>query len=316
MRFIRLFSCECSRFSCASPMWRMSRRIRSFASSASLDGHSDSRKKKKRRLDELCVERYPQFARNVVQSWIIQGKVFVDGRPGTKSGMQVAETSAIEITAQPPKYVCRAGDKLAAALERFGCDLNGKVVLDSGLSTGGFTDCMLQHGATRVYGVDVGYGQVAEKIRTDKRVRVMERTNLRLLTRLPEMVDFVTLDLCFISVLLVMPAVCSVMKQDASGVILIKPQFEAARSQVGGGGIVRKPEVHREVLEKVIDGVEEFGFACKGWMESPIKGTDGNTEFLAYFHRMTKQTPAQEKREFVANKSKSYYLDLLERKGS
>ncbi|EFJ21403.1 hypothetical protein SELMODRAFT_107026, partial [Selaginella moellendorffii] len=261
-------------------------------------------RKKKRRLDELCVERYPQFARNVVQSWIIQGKatsvsvcpgkVFVDGRPGTKSGMQVAETSAIEITAQPPKYVCR---HLAAALERFGCDLNGKVVLDSGLSTGGFTDCMLQHGATRVYGVDVGYGQVAEKIRTDKRVRVMERTNLRLLTRLPEMVDFVTLDLCFISVLLVMPAVCSVMKQDASGVILIKPQFEAARSQaslsVGGGGIVRKPEVHREVLEKVIDGVEEFGFACKGWMESPIKGTDGNTEFLAYFHRMTKQTPAQ-----------------------
>ncbi|EFJ06654.1 hypothetical protein SELMODRAFT_47053, partial [Selaginella moellendorffii] len=243
-------------------------------------------RKKKRRLDELCVERYPQFARNVVQSWIIQGKATLVSSSSSlnKSGMQVAGTSAIEITAQPPKYVCR---HLAAALERFGCDLNGKVVLDSGLSTGGFTDCMLQHGATRVYGVDVGYGQVAEKIRTDKRVRVMERTNLRLLTRLPEMVDFVTLDLCFISVLLVMSAVCSVMKQDASGIILIKPQFEAARSQVGGGGIVRKPEVHREVLEKVIDGVEEFGFACKGWMEFPIKGTDGNTEFLAYFHRMT-----------------------------
>jgi len=203
-----------------------------------------------------------------------------------KAGAQVSDKSVIEIKAEIPKYVCRAGHKLEAAIKEFGIDCDGKIALDSGLSTGGFTDCLLQHGASHVYGVDVGYGQVAEKIRTHERVSVIERTNLRYLTQLPQPVDLVTLDLSFISILLVMPAVIKVMKVDSTLITLIKPQFEARRSQVGGGGIVRDPLVHKEVLDRIISGVEEFGFCNKGWIESPIKGAEGNKEFLACFHRI------------------------------
>ena len=165
----------------------------------------------------------------------------------------------------------------------------GKVALDSGLSTGGFTDCLLQYGASVVYGVDVGYGQVADKIRRDQRVSVIERTNLRYLSELPQKVDLVTLDLSFISILLVMPTVVNVMKEDATLVTLVKPQFEARRSQVGSGGIVRDPQVHQEVLEKIIRGVENFGFISKGWIESPIKGAGGNKEFLVCFNRIVEK---------------------------
>ncbi|CAN6245983.1 unnamed protein product [Urochloa humidicola] len=179
--------------------------------------------KKKRRLDEVCLERFQQYSRTYIQSWILQG---------------------------------------------------------------GFTDCLLQHGASHVYGVDVGYGQVAEKIRTHECVSVIERTNLRYLSQLPQPVDLVTLDLSFISILLVMPAVMKVMKMDSTLITLIKPQFEARRHQVGGGGIVRDPLVHKEVLDRIISGVEEFGFCNKGWIESPIKGAEGNKEFLACFHRI------------------------------
>ncbi|KAK4756406.1 hypothetical protein SAY87_006533 [Trapa incisa] len=203
--------------------------------------------KKKKRLDELCVERYEQYSRTLIQSWILQGKVTVDGRVVNKAGTPVSNKASVEINAEIPKYVCRAGYKLEAAIEQLGIDVKGKVALDSGLSTGGFTDCLLQYGASFVYGVDVGYGQVADKIRRDERVSVIERTNLRYLTGLPQKVDLVTLDLSFISILLVMPAVINVMKEDATLVTLVKPQFEARRSQVGGGGIVRDPEVHKEV---------------------------------------------------------------------
>ncbi|GBG93215.1 hypothetical protein CBR_g60689 [Chara braunii] len=244
------------------------------------------RKRGRYRLDELCVERCPQYSRTIIQSWILQGKVLVDGRPATKAGMQVTDSANIEIIAQVPKYVCRAGLKLEAALLELGVDVQGKVVLDAGLSTGGFTDCLLKHGATRVYGVDVGYGQVAEKIRTDSRVEVMERTNLRYLEELPELVDLVTLDLSFISILKVMPAVCGLMKPDSELVVLIKPQFEARRDQVGGGGIVRSTKVHDEVLERVIAGITAYGFDCTGRMTSPIKGAEGNVEFLSHFKRV------------------------------
>ncbi|EEC67955.1 hypothetical protein OsI_35690 [Oryza sativa Indica Group] len=217
------------------------------------------------------------------------GKVLVDGRVVNKAGTQVSDKSIIEIKAEIPKYVCRAGHKLEAAIKEFGIDCDEKVALDSGLSTGGFTDCLLQHGASHVYGVDVGYGQVAEKIRVHERVSVIERTNLRYLTELPQLVDLVTLDLSFISILLVMPAVVKVMKTDSTLITLIKPQFEARRSQVGGGGIVRDPLVHKEVLDRIISGVEQFGFCNKGWIESPIKGAEGNKEFLACFHRIPVQ---------------------------
>ncbi|PWZ25427.1 putative cadmium/zinc-transporting ATPase HMA1, chloroplastic [Zea mays] len=158
---------------------------------------------RKRRLDEVCLERFQQYSRTYIQSWILQGKVIVDGRVVNKAGTQVSDKSVIEIKAEIPKYVCRAGHKLEAAIKGFDIDCDGKIALDSGLSTGGFTDCLLQHGASHVYGVDVGYGQVAEKIRTHERVSVIERTNLRYLSQLPEPVDLVTLDLSFISILLV-----------------------------------------------------------------------------------------------------------------
>lgn len=257
--------------------------------------------KKKRRLDEVCLERFQQYSRTYIQSWILQGKVIVDGRVVNKAGTQVSDKSVIEIKAEIPKYVCRAGHKLEAAIKGFDIDCDGKIALDSGLSTGGFTDCLLQHGASHVYGVDVGYGQVAEKIRTHERVSVIERTNLRYLSQLPEPVDLVTLDLSFISILLVMPAVIKVMKTDSTLITLIKPQFEARRSQVGGGGIVRDPLVHQEVLDRIISGVEEFGFCNKGWIESPIKGAEGNKEFLACFNRIpiSESQPKAEAKEPV-----------------
>ncbi|CAI0390557.1 unnamed protein product [Linum tenue] len=259
--------------------------------------------RKKRRLDEVCLDRFQQYSRTMIQSWILQGKVFVNGKKVNKAGTPVSDKSVVEITAEIPKYVCRAGYKLEAALEQLGVDVTGKVALDSGLSTGGFTDCLLQHGASFVYGVDVGYGQklqilivneallqVADKIRRDERVSVIERTNLRHLPGLPQKVDIATLDLSFISILLVMPAVVGVMKEEASLVTLVKPQFEAHRSQVGGGGIVRDPKVHQEVLEKIINGVESFGFRKNGWIESPIKGAEGNIEFLVYFSRVNERS--------------------------
>ncbi|KAF6137514.1 hypothetical protein GIB67_031793 [Kingdonia uniflora] len=246
--------------------------------------------KKKKRLDEVCLERYQEYSRTYIQSWIIQGKVFVDGRVVNKAGTPVSDKSVVEIIAQVPKYVCRAGYKLEAAIEQLSVDVAGKVVLDSGLSTGGFTDCLLQYGASFVYGVDVGYGQVAEKVRRDERVCIIERTNLRYLSELPQKVNLVTLDLSFISILLVMPAVVNVMKSEATLVTLVKPQFEARRSQVGGGGIVRDPLVHQEVLERIIKGVENFGFCNKGWIESPLKGAEGNTEFLVRFDRISEKT--------------------------
>ncbi|CAH9121155.1 unnamed protein product [Cuscuta epithymum] len=256
-----------------------------FASATSAKGQ-----KKKKRLDEICVERYQQYSRTFIQSWILQGKVLVDGKVVNKAGTPIPDKATVEIIAEVPKYVCRGGHKLEAAIEQLGVDVVGKVALDSGLSTGGFTDCLLQYGAAFIYGVDVGYGQVADKIRKDQRVSVIERTNLRYLSELPQKVDLVTLDLSFISILLVMPSVVNLMKEEASLVTLIKPQFEARRSQVGGGGIVRDPLVHQEVVEKIISGVKDYGFHCKGWIESPLKGAEGNTEFLAYFCKTAMET--------------------------
>ncbi|KAI3450142.1 hypothetical protein Pfo_006807 [Paulownia fortunei] len=259
--------------------------VRSFAASSS---EKIKVQRKKRRLDEVCLERFQQYSRTFIQSWITQGKVFVDGKVVNKCGTPISDKAVVEIKAEVPKYVCRAGHKLEAAIEQLEIDATGKVALDSGLSTGGFTDCLLQYGASFVYGVDVGYGQVADKIRRHDRVSVIERTNLRYLSELPQKVDLVTLDLSFISILTVMPAVVSLMKNDAMLVTLIKPQFEAHRSQVGGGGIVRDPLVHQEVLAKIINGVQDLGFQCKGWIESPLKGVDGNKEFLACFSRTMK----------------------------
>lgn len=239
----------------------------------------------KKRLDVLVHEQFPQYSRQQIQSWIMQDKVHVEGRVVNKAGMQIDEDAAITLDAQEPKFVGRAGFKLEKALDYFGVDVTGLVVLDAGLSTGGFTDCLLQRGAKKVYGVDVGYGQVHEKIRGDARVVVMERTNLRELATVGELVDLVTLDLSFISILKVMDAVCAVLKPHGQLITLIKPQFEAERHNVGRGGIVRDPAIHQAVIERVTQGIMAHGFELVGTTESPIQGATGNTEFLAYFKR-------------------------------
>jgi 23S rRNA (cytidine1920-2'-O)/16S rRNA (cytidine1409-2'-O)-methyltransferase len=243
-------------------------------------------KKIKKRLDAAVIERYPTLSRNQIQGFIMQGKVLVDGQPITKPGTQVAEDADIILTAQAPKYVSRAGFKLEAALDAFEINVENAVVLDAGISTGGFTDCLLQHGVKRVYGIDVGYGQVHEKIRNDPRVVLYEKTNLRHLDSLPESVDLVTLDLSFISILKVMPAVRKLITPHGKIIALIKPQFEAEREEVCRGGIVKDPAIHQKVIDKITRGMTEFGFTLKKIIESPILGgTAGNKEFLGLFEQ-------------------------------
>jgi len=208
-------------------------------------------KAEKKRLDLLVADRRPDLSRTQIQSFVLQGKVLVDGQPQTKPGTLTPADAEIVLTQEQPRFVSRAGLKLEKALDHFGIDVTDKVVLDAGLSTGGFTDCLLSRGAKRVYGVDVGRGQVHEKLRNDSRLMLMERTNLRYLTELPEPIDMATLDLSFISVLTVMPAVSTLLKPVSSIVVLIKPQFEAERGQVGRGGIVKDPAVHQQVVEKL-----------------------------------------------------------------
>lgn len=241
----------------------------------------------KQRLDHILAEKYPEYSRTQLQGWIMQGRVFVNDLPITKAGHQVDSDDRIELRVEQPKFVCRAGLKLDHALEHFKVDVRDAVILDAGLSTGGFSQCMLQRGAAKIFGVDVGYGQVDYALRQDPRLVVMERTNLRHLTELPggEKVDLVTLDLSFISILKVMDAVCALLKDDGQLVTLIKPQFEAERHQVGKGGIIRDPAVHAEVVKKVVAGIEARGFVCRGVIDSPITGTTGNKEFLAHFMR-------------------------------
>lgn len=242
---------------------------------------------KKQRLDLLLAERYPNVSRMQLQSLIMQGKVQVDGKVVDKPGHAVLPEAEIVADLDEPKFASRAGFKLEAALDTFDVEVTDLVVLDAGLSTGGFTDCLLQRGARKVYGVDVGHGQVAEKIRQDARVVVMEQTNLRHLTTLPELVDLVTLDLSFISIIKVLPAVVALMKPDARLICLIKPQFEAERQEIRRGGLVTDPTIHKRVITQVIAACAELGLRLMAEpIESPLPGnTSGNLEFLALFQR-------------------------------
>ncbi len=241
---------------------------------------------KKERLDLRVQEKHVELSRTQIQSFIMQGLVKVDGEVVTKAGHPTADDAVIELTDAVPKFVCRAGFKLEKALADFNIDVTGFVVLDSGLSTGGFTDCLLQNGAAKVFGVDVGRNQVHEKIKRDERVEVMEETNLRYLTSVGQLVDLVTLDLSFISVLKVMHVVRAVLKPEGYLVVLVKPQFEAARHEVGKGGVIRDAEIHAQVVKKVTEGICLSGFDLKGVIESPLLGGSGNKEFLAFFHKI------------------------------
>ena len=239
----------------------------------------------KKRLDVKVRELFPEYDEKHIQSWIMQGKIFVDGQKITKPGEQVTDDVKITHSIEEQKFVSRAGLKLEKALEYFNIDVKDLIVLDAGISTGGFTDCLLQRSAKKVYGVDVGYGDVHEKIRTDERLILLEKTNLRILESVGELVDMVTLDLSFISVLAVMPTVNKILKKDGKLIVLIKPQFEASKDEIGIGGIVRNDNVRQAIVNVVVQGIVHYGFECQGIIDSPITGAKGNKEFLAYFIR-------------------------------
>jgi 23S rRNA (cytidine1920-2'-O)/16S rRNA (cytidine1409-2'-O)-methyltransferase len=238
---------------------------------------------KKDRLDRLLVQLKLSPTRAKAKALILAGCVKVDSQVVDKAGALVSAESDIEV-AQASRYVSRGGEKLESALERFSVEISGKTVLDVGASTGGFTDCLLQHGAARVYAVDVGYGQLAWSLRTDKRVVVLERTNARSLE--PEMFDdrprLATIDVSFISLTLVVGPVANVLDEQGEILALIKPQFEAGRGQVGKGGVVRDPAIHEQVIEKVGAFTESIGLISKGVAESPLLGPAGNKEFFIY----------------------------------
>ncbi len=237
---------------------------------------------KRKRLDRLLVERGLAEDRDQAQRFIMAGEVRVDGQLIARSDRLISPGAAIALAARPP-FVSRGGQKLDAALTRFDVNVQGRIAADVGASTGGFTDCLLQRGAASVYAIDVGYGQLDWDLRNDPRVVVMERTNARHLDQLPEPVALVTVDVSFISLRLILPAVVSWLEAEGQVVALIKPQFEARRQEVEPGGVVRDPAVHRAVLERVIKVAASNELALKGLMPSPLKGPAGNVEFLAFW---------------------------------
>jgi 23S rRNA (cytidine1920-2'-O)/16S rRNA (cytidine1409-2'-O)-methyltransferase len=240
----------------------------------------------KQRLDLLLVERGLAESRAQAQALIMAGHVLVGGQPATKPGMAVVTDAAVELKATLP-YASRGGLKLAHALAAFGLTerVAGQVALDAGASTGGFTDVLLQAGAARVYAVDVGSGQIAWKLRTDPRVVVLDNTNIRFLESLPESPALATADLSFISLSLVLPVLARLTRPDAWFVLLVKPQFEAGRGEVGKGGVVRDPAVRRAVLVRLAAEWQTAGLHLRGLTRSPILGPAGNVEFLAYLEK-------------------------------
>lgn len=240
---------------------------------------------KKERLDVLVVAQGLCETREKAQKYIMAGMVLVNDQKVDKAGTKVPIDSHLRLVGEPLPYASRGGFKLAEAFERFPISMKDAVVVDLGASTGGFVDCALQHGAKRVYAVDVGYGQLAWKLRTDERVINMEKTNARFLTPedFPELMDWMTTDVAFISLTKILPAAYSILKEDGNGVALIKPQFEAGRDKVGKNGVVRDPAVHEEVIQRILTFNEELGFKTLGIVHSPIQGPQGNIEYLYWF---------------------------------
>jgi 23S rRNA (cytidine1920-2'-O)/16S rRNA (cytidine1409-2'-O)-methyltransferase len=238
----------------------------------------------RRRLDAELVRRGLVTSRRVAVDAIAAGNVTVSGAPASSAARMVDGSEPIVVAGPGPRFVSRGGEKLDAALERFSVPVAGRRCLDAGASTGGFTDCLLQRGAAEVVAVDVGRGQLAWTLREDPRVRVLERTNLRHLelAEIGEPAELVTADLSFISLVLVAPALVRLTAAAAELVLLVKPQFEAGRARVGRGGIVRDPQVHRDVLDQVVLGLGEAGIETVAVMPSPLRGADGNREFLAH----------------------------------
>lgn len=238
------------------------------------------------RLDRLVVERGLAVSREQARALILAGQVLVEDQVVTKAGTLVPATARIACLAPPP-YVSRGGQKLAAALAHFAVSVTGAVAMDVGAATGGFTDCLLQHGAARVYAIDVGYGQLDWRLRQDPRVVVLERTNIRFLPReaIPEPVDLVVIDVSFISLRLVLPAVLPFLRPGGRIIALVKPQFEVGKGRVGKGGVVRDPALQQEAVAAVRDHALALGLQFLGVIPAPIKGPKGNQEYLLYLQR-------------------------------
>ena len=248
----------------------------------------------KERLDVLLVKRNLAESREKAKAIIMSGNVFVEDQREDKAGTTFPEDVKIEVRGHVMPYVSRGGLKLEKAIKNFDVSVEGKVCTDVGSSTGGFTDCMLQNGASKVYSVDVGYGQLAWKLREDPRVVCMERTNARYLTheQIPDELDFASIDVSFISLKLILPAVANVLKDGGYVASLVKPQFEAGREKVGKKGVVRDPAVHKEVLEHYLEHAREAGFGVLGLTYSPIRGPEGNIEYLGFLQKGAETTAA------------------------
>lgn len=234
------------------------------------------------RLDQAVFQRGLAESRERAKAYIMAGVVFVNNQKADKAGMTVRSTDQIEVRNNPLKYVSRGGLKLEKAMEVFSLSLDRMICADIGASTGGFTDCMLQNGAEKVYAIDVGYGQLAWKLRTDARVVNLERTNFRYVTKeqIPDSLDFASVDVSFISLSIIIPALVPLLKSNGRAVCLIKPQFEAGKEKVGKKGVVRDPVVHLEVIDKILAVMLENGLSVLGLDFSPIKGPEGNIEYL------------------------------------
>ena len=241
----------------------------------------------KLRLDVALTERGLIESREKGKALIMAGKVYINGQKAIKAGTTVSENDAIEIKGDKLPFVSRGGLKLDKAIHSFNIDLKDKICMDIGASTGGFTDCMLQNGAKKVYSVDVGYGQLAWKLRTNERVVNMERTNFRYIKNedIEDLLDFASVDVSFISLDKILPVLYPLMNDNASAVCLIKPQFEAGRDKVGKKGVVRESKTHIEVIEKVVSLAKELSFSVSGLDFSPIKGPEGNIEYLIYLKK-------------------------------
>lgn len=236
------------------------------------------------RLDQALVQQGYAPTRQKAQAIIMSGQVFVDGKRVDKCGFALPDTANLEVRGKTLAYVSRGGLKLEKAMKTWPITLTGVTAMDCGASTGGFTDCMLQNGAAKVYAVDVGYGQLDWKLRTDERVINMERTNARYLTReqIPDALDFVSIDVSFISLGIILPALRPLMREEGQMVCLVKPQFEAGKEKVGKKGVVRDPAVHQEVLEHFLVHAKENNFTVLGLTYSPIRGPEGNIEYLGW----------------------------------
>lgn len=248
----------------------------------------------KKRLDVVLVEQGFAESRQKAQATIMSGLVYVNGQKIEKSGHPTDDTASIEVRGKTLKYVSRGGLKLEKAMSVFPIELNGKIAADIGASTGGFTDCMLQNGAEKVYAVDVGYGQLAWSLRSDPRVICLERTNARYLTKeqIPDPLDFASIDVSFISLKLILPALRPLLADGGQIACLVKPQFEAGKDKVGKKGVVRDPDVHLEVLEHFLEHAAQADFYVAGLTYSPIRGPEGNIEYLG--HLTTQPAPEWE----------------------